>query len=95
MLKINVMSQEYGLFHYAVLSGMIIPIIYTTLLINKKNASYFSCVVYLSIVVNHLGDENPYSFVFNRSLDTMIGIVLGLLLTWLKGGNYDQAGECE
>ena len=95
LLKINVMSQEYGLFHYAVLSGMIIPIIYTTLLINKKNASYFSCVVYLSIVVNHLGDENPYSFVFNRSLDTMIGIVLGLLLTWLKGGNYDQAGECE
>ena len=95
LLKIHVMSQEYGLFHYAVLSGMIIPIIYTTLLINKKNASYFSCVVYLSIVVNHLGDENPYSFVFNRSLDTMIGIVLGLLLTWLKGGNYDQAGECE
>lgn len=53
-------------------------ILYTTVLL-KKNASYFSTVVFLSIVVNHIGDQNPLLFVFNRVLDTMIGIVLAML----------------
>ena len=65
---------------YLIISVLIIPVIYTTVVINKKNASYFSCVVFLSIVVNHLNDKNPYFFVFNRVLDTMIGIVLALII---------------
>lgn len=65
---------------YCAISIMIIPIIHTTILINKKNASYFACVVFLSIVVNHITDENPYLFVINRVLDTMIGIILALVI---------------
>ncbi len=56
----------------------IVLVLYTTVLIRKKQASYFSCVVFLSIVVNHIGDINPYRFVWNRFLDTMIGIVIGV-----------------
>lgn len=56
----------------------IIAVIYTTVLIRKKQASYFSCVVFLSIAVNHIGDVNPYNFVWNRFLDTMIGILIGV-----------------
>ena len=59
-------------------SFAIILVLYTTVLIRKKKASYFSCVVFLSIVVNHITDDNPYLFVFNRGLDTMIGIALGM-----------------
>ena len=62
------------------IASALIPIIYTTVLINKKKAAYFSCVVFLSIVVNHLMDNNPYIFVANRSLDTLIGIFVGLIL---------------
>lgn len=58
----------------------IILILYMTVLLKKKNASYFSCVVFLSIVVNHLSDSNPYLFVWNRFLDTIIGIALGVLV---------------
>lgn len=58
----------------------IIIVLYTTVLMNKKQASYFSCVVFLSIVVNHISDSNPYLFVWNRFLDTMIGIVLGIVV---------------
>lgn len=66
---------------YALLVAVtIIGVIYVTLLIHKQDASYFSCVVFLSIVVNHIGDENPYLFVFNRVLDTMIGIAIGMLV---------------
>lgn len=61
-----------------VISGMIVVVLYTTVLLKKKEASYFSCVVFLSIVVNHLDDLNPYLFVWNRFLDTVIGIAIGI-----------------
>lgn len=62
----------------AIISLMIIVVLYTTVLIKKKQASYFSCVVFLSIVVNHVADANPYLFVWNRFLDTLIGIAVGI-----------------
>lgn len=65
---------------YFCASAMIIPVIYLTVLINKRNASFFSCVVFLSITVTHSFDENPYLFVLNRVLDTFIGIAIGVLL---------------
>lgn len=62
----------------------IVLVLYTTVLINKKQAAYFSCVVFLSIVVNHIGDANPYLFVWNRFLDTMIGIVIGVCVNNIR-----------
>lgn len=62
----------------AVISLMLIVVLYTTVLLKKKQASYFSCVVFLSITVNHMTDANPYLFVWNRFLDTMIGIAIGI-----------------
>ncbi len=74
MMEFYFVSFQNEMLRYLVISLFIIPVIYTTILINKKNASYFSCVVFLSIVVIHLEDANPYLFVFNRMLDTLIGI---------------------
>ena len=71
-------------FNILSISILLIPVIYTTVLINKKKSTYFSCVVFLSIVVNHLSDKNPYFFVFNRVLDTMIGIVIALVINTIK-----------
>lgn len=66
---------------YLIISIMIIPILYTVaVVLNKKNAAYFACVVFLSITVNHLTDKNPYLFVYNRAMDTLIGIILSLLI---------------
>lgn len=73
-------DSSYELLQYAIISIMIIPIIQTTLLLHKKDASYFSCVVFLSIVVNHIGDINPFLFVWSRVVDTMIGIIIGILV---------------
>ncbi len=61
-------------------SLLIVAVLYTTVLIKKQQASYFSCVVFLSIVINHVADANPYLFVWNRFLDTMIGIVVGIAI---------------
>lgn len=73
----DIYDRPIGFFIVAL---MIIPVIYTTLLIKRQNASYFSCVVFLSITVIHIMDENPYMFVLNRVLDTFIGIIIGMLV---------------
>lgn len=75
----KVIAGEYELVRETVcIFIFIVLVIYTTVLIQKKQASYFSCVVFLSIAVNHIGDSNPYIFVWNRFLDTMVGIVIGV-----------------
>ena len=82
LIKQRVPQLGDSFLNYCIISLALIPIIYVTVVIKQKKASYFSCVVFLSIVVNHLMDENPYMFVANRSLDTLIGIVLGLALNY-------------
>lgn len=54
-------------------------VLYSTVLIKVTQSSYFSCVVFLSITINHIGDANPYLFVFNRTLDTIIGVGVAIL----------------
>lgn len=76
--QINIPEKISGLVDAAAISLMLIAVLYTTVIIKKKQASYFSCVVFLSIVVNHMTDSNPYLFVWNRFLDTMIGIAIGI-----------------
>ncbi|MBR4542915.1 MAG: FUSC family protein [Lachnospiraceae bacterium] len=88
------LDLKEGVLHYFILSLFIIPIIYTTILLNKKNASYFSCVVYLSIVVNHLSDDNPFFFVMDRSFDTLIGIAVGLVINLISQGICDIGTAC-
>lgn len=80
LIKEQIKGIGDSFLHYFIISMVLIPIIYTTVVLKQKKASYFSCVVFLSIVVNHLMDENPYIFVANRSLDTLIGIFVGLIL---------------
>lgn len=71
-------AYALALLRGAAVAIFIVIVLYTTVALKKKNASYFSCVVFLSILVNHLGDANPYLFVWNRFLDTIIGIALGV-----------------
>ena len=78
LLKQQTALFRIALFRDAFIAFMIVCVLYTTVLIKRKMASYFSCVVFLSVVVNHVMDENPYLFVWNRFLDTMIGIAVGI-----------------
>ena len=61
LLIVSYLKNHFSLTHteyYAInailISATIIPLIWTTVVFNKKQASYFSCVVFLSIVVIHL-----------------------------------------
>lgn len=63
-----------------VVSLGVVAALYTAVRIHKTNAAYFSCVVFLSIVMVHIGDSNPYHFVLNRVVDTLIGIAVSMLI---------------
>lgn len=80
LFELKVWPIHGELMGYFVASVMIIPIIYTTVLIGKTEAAYYSCVVFLSVTITHLTDSNPYLFVWNRALDTAIGLGVGLLV---------------
>lgn len=69
---------------YLLSSVILIPVIATTVIMKKKDASYFSCAVFLSITINHLRDANPYLFVWNRIWDTMIGILVALFINTVR-----------
>lgn len=68
--------------HALLVSLGVLLIIYVTVLLNKKSASYISCVVFMSIVVSHVTDADPYLFAFNRILDTLIGIAVSFALNF-------------
>lgn len=70
------------LIHALLVSLGVLLIIYVTVLLNKKSASYISCVVFMSIVVSHVTDADPYLFAFNRILDTLIGIAVSFALNF-------------
>lgn len=63
---------------YLLTSVAIIPLIYTTIVLEQQTASYISCVVFLSVTVNHGSDVVPYAFALNRVIDTLIGIFVAL-----------------
>ena len=62
--------------HYFIISLITAVVIYSTVLLNIRDMAYFSSVVFLSITINHIGDANPYIFVFNRTMDTIIGVAV-------------------
>lgn len=84
LLELYVLTAYDNIIGYAINALMLIPVLYTTVLLNKKNASYFSCVVFLSITVNHMTDSNPFIFVLNRVIDTFLGIAIGIAVNSVK-----------
>ncbi len=73
-----------SLLYVLVVSIAIVPVIYITLLIRKADTSFFSCTVFLSIVVTHIGEADPFPFVWNRLTDTLIGIFIGMLVNSIR-----------
>ncbi len=72
--------QHHMPLYYLAVSVALIPIISIAVAIRRPSAAAFSCVVFLSTMVQHVGDAVPYAYALNRMLDTMVGIVVSLLV---------------
>lgn len=71
---------EDSVLHYLLLGLFAGVVLYSTVLIRITDSSYFSTVVFLSICYTHIGDENPWLYIFDRTIDTAIGVGVGLLI---------------
>ena len=75
---------------YFIASLMLIPLIYISVLVKKPTASYITCVVFLSIVITHGNDINPFIFGINRMIDTLIGIGISILINKILPGKKEN-----
>ena len=58
-------------------------VIYSTVLLNISQYALFAAVVFLGIAVYHIEDANPFIHVFYRTLETIIGVGVAILVNSL------------
>lgn len=74
------LPSEMLLLKYFIVSLLIIPLIYITIILKKPSASYITCVVFLSVVISHGNDISPFMFGINRIIDTLLGIGVSIII---------------
>lgn len=81
LLMFRLIGVTVPIIVYISASAVIVPVIYTTVVLNKRNASFFSCVVFLSIALTHSFDSNPYFFVLNRLIRSGVKFTISTVRT--------------
>lgn len=74
---IRYIPWEYRILRYMVISFAIIPVMYVTVLLKKTGASALAGIVLLSICLSN-GGRPPMVDALNRSVETIIGILVSL-----------------
>ena len=62
--------------YYLMLSVLTGLVLYSTVLMKVPETAYFSAVVFLSIAMNHIGDEAPLLYALTRLMDTVVGVLV-------------------
>lgn len=71
---------SYDILRYLFLSVMLILIINFSVWIRQEKGTFLMCVVFLCVTVTHCNDKSPFTFGFDRIIDTTIGIIVALLV---------------
>ena len=69
--------------HFALLGFCAGAVLYSTVILKIPESAYFSAVVFLSIAMNHEAGAELSVYVFDRVLDTAIGVAVGILVNSL------------
>lgn len=84
LAELRFFVKEPILLHYFIVACAVVLVLYTTVLIKQKNASYIACVAFLSVTITTTVDISPFLFAFERIMDTFIGIAVALLVNVFK-----------
>ena len=71
---LGITDLEY--LRYLLVALTIIPLIRTALVLKRPSSASISCVVFLSITVNHITDSSPALFALQRMVDTLAGVAV-------------------
>ena len=82
---IRFIPEEYHLWEYALISVTVIPVLYVTVLFKKTGASALASIVFLSVCLSGNGDP-PLMDAVNRSVETIIGILVSLGVNMMRMG---------
>jgi len=87
--------EPFSVLYYTIISFCVVPLIYTNVLLKQDASSYITCVVFLSIVLSHLGEGNHYVFALTRMLETAFGIVVAIVINMTIKNNdrKEQSNE--
>lgn len=66
-----------------IIVGILGVVLYSTVAVNLKNMSYYSCMVYLSIVVTLAAEKNAFLFTAGRVLEIVVGILMAMICSFL------------
>lgn len=72
--------ESLEMLHLILVAACTGAVLYSTVVMKLPESAYFSAVVFLSIVMNHVTDENPSIYIIDRILDTTVGVVIGILM---------------
>ena len=75
--------EPFSWLYSIIISFCVVPLIYTNVVLGQEASSYITCVVFLSIVLSHLGEGNHYLFALSRMLETAFGIVVAIAVNKL------------
>ena len=74
---IREIPQKYEFLQYLIISAAVIPAMYITVLLKKTGASAMAGVVLLGVTLS-TGNYPPMVDAFNRSFETIVGILVSL-----------------
>ena len=75
-LWLNSRGHEEPWLHFTLIGLFTGIVLYSTVLLKISETAYFSAVVFLVITIKHADDVSPYLYAFNRTLDTVIGVLV-------------------
>ena len=79
--------------YYLFICIVLIPIIHITLLIRKPTVSAFACIVFLSVTVVQMQSTDPFIYALYRSLETLSGVLVALVINWFLPSAEAEAAE--
>lgn len=72
--------EEETMLYYAIIAFMMIPIIATTLFLQKPTTTALSCIVFIAVCLSPIDDMTPLVQAVQRTLDTLAGIVVTMFI---------------
>ena len=86
LLQHAIIGEPHGQFiwHCLFVTLGIAVALYSSVVLGHGDAAYFTAVVYLSIVMVHLENENPFLYVLERFVETLVGIGIGTAINALR-----------
>ncbi|WAJ22938.1 HAD hydrolase family protein [Lacrimispora xylanolytica] len=76
-------SHGWTIWGILIIVSILGVVLYSTVAVNLKNMSYYSCMVYLSIVVTIAAEKNAFLFTAGRVLEIVVGILMAMICSFL------------